>query len=609
MVINGKIKEVAEDMNRRIRTMGDNLNVGGRHILDMWNSYNKNIFMINRKYQRKLVWTLEEKQDFIDTILRKYPVPLFLLVSYKDKNNEYHEDVIDGLQRLNAIFSFINGEFAVKYKGKYSYFNPDAMYAESHNITQKEKAVIDYRTCRDFLLYQLSVTITEADDTTVEEIFKRINSTGRKLSRQDLRQAGSVGLFSDLVRKTSSYARGDYTTDDIISLNNMPNISLSSGGLKYGINIRNIFWIEHRICTYDNIRVSQDEEIIARILCCIILGNHISPSSKKLDEIYDSNSEIHLLLEHKISEKGIEQISDYFSKIFTDIKKIFESVNSNFSDWLFNEVAQSGKSKIFQALFLALHELRSENYYINNYLQTANSLKKIGDSKFREITEDQNWTIKTRNDAIQQFIFHLKPSMVLKKQKGNDKEWQLKFEDLLNKAIGVEQQMYDFKLGLTVLEDGTKNPNIISKIVKTLTSMANTNPDEDGIVIIGVANDINAAKNFQDYYNSNWIEVDKCYVTGINDEVKKFWGSLENYIQYLKREISKQPIQDDVKSQILTNYTAINYEDKTVVILKCKNNGHSFTYNNEFYERRGSNTEKVEIGSASFNELIRRTTK
>lgn len=589
--------------------MGDNLNVGGRHILDMWNSYNKGVFMINRKYQRKLVWTLEEKQDFIDTILHKYPVPLFLLVSYRDKNNEYHEDVIDGLQRLNAIFSFVNGEFAVKYKGKYSYFNPDAMYAESHNMAQKGKVVIDYRTCRDFLLYQLSVTITEADDTTVEEIFKRINSTGRKLSRQDLRQAGSVGLFSDLVRKTSSYVRGDYTTDDIISLNNMPNISLSSGGLKYGINIRNIFWIEHRICTYDNIRVSQDEEIIARIMSCIILGNNISPSSKKLDEIYDSNSDIHLLLEQKIRDKGIEQISDYFSKIFTDIKKIFESVNSNFSDWLFNEVAQSGKSKIFQALFLALHELRNENYYINNYFQTANSLKKIGDTKFREITEDQNWTIKTRNDAIQQFIFHLKPSMILKKQNENDKEWQLKFEDLLNKAIGVEQQMYDFKLGLTSFEDGTKNPNIISKIVKTLTSMANTNPDEDGIVIIGVANDINSAKKFQNFYNSNWIEVDKCFVTGINDEVKKFWGSLENYIQYIKREISKQPIQDDVKSQILTNYTAINYEGKTVIILKCKNNGHSFTYNNEFYERRGSNTEKVEIGSASFNELIRRSTK
>lgn len=596
-------------MNWRERTVSDNLNVGGRHILDMWNSYNNGIFMINRKYQRKLVWTLEEKQDFIDTILHKYPVPLFLLVGYKDKNNEYHEDIIDGLQRLNAIFSFINGEFAVKYKGAYSYFNPDAMFAESKNVTKREKLVIDYKTCREFLLYQLSVTITEADDTTVEEIFKRINSTGRKLSRQDLRQAGSIGLFSDLVRKTSSYVRGDYTTDDIISLNKMPSISLSSGGLKYGINIRNIFWIEHGICTYENIRVSQDEEIIARILCYMLLGNNISPSSKKLDEIYESNSDIHISLENKIKQQELSQISDDFSKIYNDFKELFNSVNSTFSEWLFKNSNVSGKSKIFQALFLALYELRRNNYYIDDYTQTAKSIQKIGENKFREITDDRNWTMPVRNDAIQQFVLYLKPTMIFRQTKKDDNEWRLKFEDLLSKAIGTEQQMYDFKLGLTLLENGNRNTKIIDKITKTLTAMANTVPDEDGIIFIGVANDINAAKEYQNHYHSNWIEIDKCYVTGINDEINKYWGDLEKYLQFIKQEISKQPIQDDVKSQILNNYKAISYEDKIIVILTCKNNGHSFTYGNELYERRGSNTEKVEIGSASFNELIRRTTK
>lgn len=589
--------------------MSDNLNVGGRHILDMWNSYKKGIFMVNRKYQRKLVWTLEEKQDFIDTILHKYPVPLFLLVSYKDKNDEYHEDIIDGLQRLNSIFSFINGEFAVKYNGVYSYFNPDAMFAESESTAQRERAVIDYRTCRDFLLYQLSVTVTEADDTTVEEIFKRINSTGRKLSKQDLRQAGSVGMFSDLVRKISSYARGDYTTDDIISLDRMPGISLSSAGLKYGINTKNIFWIAQGICTYENIRISQDEEIVARLLSYILLGNKISPLSKKLDEIYDTKSAVHDSLESIVEREGIDQISDCFSKIYNDFKKIFESVNSNFSEWLFKNANPSGKAKIFQALFLALYELRKDNYYIENYVLVANSIKQIGDSRFREITDDRNWTIKIRNDAIQQFILCLKPAMILKKVKKDDIVWCLKFEDLLSKAVGIEQQMYDFKLGLTLLENGKRNYKIIDKITRTLTSMANTNPDEDGIVFIGVANDLSAAKEYQAHYHSGWVEVDKCYVTGVNDEINKYWGSLENYVQFLKQGIAKQPIQDDVKSQILNNFKAIYYEDRIIIIIKCKNNGHPFTYGNEFYERRGSNTEKVEIGSASFNEMMRRTTK
>lgn len=589
--------------------MGDNLDVGGRHILDMWNSFEKEIFLVNRKYQRKLVWTLEEKQNFIDTILHKYPVPLFLLVGYKDKNGEYHEDIIDGVQRLNAIFSFIEGEFAVLYNGRYSYFNYNAMYAENINPSDTAKLVIDYTTCREFLLYKLPVTITEADDTTVEDIFKRINSTGRKLSKQDLRQAGAVGAFSDLVRKTASYVRGDYTTRDLVSLNEMPDISLSNSGLKYKIKIRDIFWNVHDVCTLDNIRVSQDEEIIARILCCIILGNNISPSSKKLDEIYEPDSNIHKELDNAVNEKGIEQISDYFSKIYTDFKKIFESVNSTFSDWIFDRATQSGKAKIFQALFLALHELRSSNYYISDYAQAAKAIYKIGKSRFGDITEDRNWTIKIRNEAIQQFVLYLKPKMVLKKLKKEDIEWKLKFEDLLDRAVGIEQQMYDFKLGLTVLKDGTRNPEIVSRIVKTLTAMANTDPDEDGVIIIGVADDINAARDYQKHYNSSWIETGKCFVTGVNGEVEKYWKSLENYVQYLKQEISKQPIQDDVKSQILTNFKIIEYEERTIIIIKCKNNGHSFTYGSEFYERHGSNTEKVEIGSPSFNELMKRTTK
>jgi hypothetical protein len=64
---------------------------------------------VNRRYQRKLVWTLEEKQKLIDSILRKYPIPAILLAEKTDKSNSY--EIIDGLQRLHAIVSFIEMSF------------------------------------------------------------------------------------------------------------------------------------------------------------------------------------------------------------------------------------------------------------------------------------------------------------------------------------------------------------------------------------------------------------------------------------------------------------------------------------------------------------------
>lgn len=64
--------------------------------------YSQNRLVVNRKYQRKLVWTREEKIAFIDSIYRQYSVPLILLSASDDDLSAYQ--IIDGMQRLNAIF-------------------------------------------------------------------------------------------------------------------------------------------------------------------------------------------------------------------------------------------------------------------------------------------------------------------------------------------------------------------------------------------------------------------------------------------------------------------------------------------------------------------------
>lgn len=78
-------------------------------------AYKRHLILVNRKYQRKFVWSVEEKQAFIDTLLRGYPVPLFLFAKTGDDRKR---EIIDGLQRLDAIFSFIKQEFPVKWGEK-----------------------------------------------------------------------------------------------------------------------------------------------------------------------------------------------------------------------------------------------------------------------------------------------------------------------------------------------------------------------------------------------------------------------------------------------------------------------------------------------------------
>ena|SRR5271166_5608558 len=67
--------------------------------------YRDDKLFVNRRYQRKLVWTLIEKQKLIESLQKKYPVPAILLAEREDSPGTY--EIIDGLQRLHAIVSFI----------------------------------------------------------------------------------------------------------------------------------------------------------------------------------------------------------------------------------------------------------------------------------------------------------------------------------------------------------------------------------------------------------------------------------------------------------------------------------------------------------------------
>lgn len=60
-------------------------------------------------YQRGYVWTLEQKQNLIDSIFSKLPIPAIFLIY---KKQEQISEVFDGKQRLSAIFGFMDGDFS-----------------------------------------------------------------------------------------------------------------------------------------------------------------------------------------------------------------------------------------------------------------------------------------------------------------------------------------------------------------------------------------------------------------------------------------------------------------------------------------------------------------
>ena len=74
----------------------------------------KQILRVNHEYQRGLRWTQVQKCMFIDSIFRGYSIPAFYFhlkeTSDEDITNTFY-DVVDGQQRIDAIYSYCEGAF------------------------------------------------------------------------------------------------------------------------------------------------------------------------------------------------------------------------------------------------------------------------------------------------------------------------------------------------------------------------------------------------------------------------------------------------------------------------------------------------------------------
>ena len=586
--------------------MENNLTINGENIQRVYEWYCNGKFVVNRKYQRKLVWTVEEKRNFVDSISRQYSVPLFLLVLVQEEKNSYYE-IIDGMQRLDAIFSFIQGEFKLKNEVYDGYFDLETMaltkqLLDENKLYQKEPK-LPRKLCTQIANYPLPFSITQFDDKHIEEIFRRINASGRQLSKQDLRQAGAICAFSELVRKTSNRVRRDFSTSDILELSQMRKISLSNRNLNYGIKLEDVFWVKQGIITIKNMRESMDEQMVGQLLAYIILGEDIPPSSRTLDILYGSEEDKEGWSEKAetiITQRGSKNITDQFMHVMDEFDKIFDVANKTFSELVFNDTG-SAKVRSFQILFLAIYLLEKEGKTISNYKLIAEKMDGLAQRELGNVG-GKEWSAAIRQEKI------LAIKAIIQEAFSNVKRNKIsyqnieKVENLLIES-NIEKQMFDLKIGLCDLNSKVGyNKKCLGKIIKTLTAMANTKPTKKGYVLLGVADREEHAEKHNKVYHSQARQFNSYYITGIQDEVKELGISLDTYWEKIRREITKEPISEYTKSYILRNMLPLTYYEKDLILFEIECDGEPLSYDKEYYERNASSVIKVETGSEKFVE-------
>lgn len=172
-----------------------------------WNE--KNEIELSPKYQRNSVWNEKAKAYLMDTIIRGLPIPpIFLRQKVDVTTKSTSREIIDGQQRIRAILEYVVDEsYAIK-KAHNKVFG-GKKYSELDEDTQE--AILQYEI--------LAEVVTEKEETTIYDMFARLNSNNYVLNKQEIRNSKYWGDFKVFVYELSSKYREFFLKHGLLSDN------------------------------------------------------------------------------------------------------------------------------------------------------------------------------------------------------------------------------------------------------------------------------------------------------------------------------------------------------------------------------------------------------
>ena len=150
-----------------------------------WNPYVIDQNGNKQYYQRDFCWSLEDKQNLIESIYRGVDCGKIVLrehsydVVEKELKNDNEEisfyDIVDGKQRLNALIGFVNNEYPDK-NGKY----------------YSDMSILSRRHFDDVTCFTLATMNSRTTDDDVLKVFLLVNYAGKQMSQEHLNYVKNI---------------------------------------------------------------------------------------------------------------------------------------------------------------------------------------------------------------------------------------------------------------------------------------------------------------------------------------------------------------------------------------------------------------------------------
>jgi uncharacterized protein with ParB-like and HNH nuclease domain len=180
---------------------------GADYVVSDFVSRLKRADIIIPHFQRDYVWRLPEASRFVESILLGLPVPGVFLAKDAESNKLL---VIDGQQRLKTLQFYIEGFFNPKVGDKSrKVFKLSKVSERFDGLTYAELPDSDRRQLNDYVIHATIVKQDRPtnDDTSIYHIFERLNTTGQRLSPQEIRVAVYRGSLLELLEELNENSK------------------------------------------------------------------------------------------------------------------------------------------------------------------------------------------------------------------------------------------------------------------------------------------------------------------------------------------------------------------------------------------------------------------